>query len=144
MPDVNVLVYAHREDLDAHEHDAAWLTELATGPQPFALSELVVSGFVRVVTNRRIFKQPSATAVALEFVDQLVCRPTCRRVRAGPRHLEIFVDLCRTLGLTGGLVADAYHAALAIEHGCTWVTHDTDFARFDALSWTLPGAGGPP
>jgi len=138
MPDVNVLVYAHREDSDHHQHDAAWLIHLVTGDQPFALSELVLSGFVRVVTNRRIFRDPSPIGAALEFVEQLIARPTCRLVRPGPRHLRIFLALCRDLELTGGLVADAYHAALALEHGCTWITNDTDFARFGDLRWETP------
>ena len=138
MPDVNVLVYAHREDTDHHQRNADWIRAVATGEAPFALSELVISGFVRVVTNRRIFREPSTLAIAFEFVDQLLGRPVCRRVRPGPRHLPIFTDLCRATGAAGGLVADAYHAALAIEHGCTWVTNDTDFALFEGLSWGTP------
>jgi hypothetical protein len=138
MPDVNVLVHAHREDTDHHERNAAWVTRAATGVQPFALSELVVAGFLRVVTNRRIFREPSSSRLALEFIDELVRRPVCRLVRPGPRHFEIFLELCRVHALVGGLVADAYHAALALEHGCTWLTNDTDFARFEGLAWTTP------
>lgn len=41
-PDVNVLVYAHVEDSTPdHAEYAAWITRLATGPEPFALSVLV-------------------------------------------------------------------------------------------------------
>lgn len=138
MPDVNVLVYAHREDTDHHEHNARWVTRVATGEQPFAISELVLSGFLRVVTNRRIFRDPSSLDAALGFVGELIARPTCRLVRPGPRHLGLFLVLCRDLGLGGGLVADAYHAALALEHGCTWITNDTDFARFPGLAWATP------
>lgn len=138
MPDVNVLVYAHRGDVGQHEQNARWLTQLATSAEPFGLSELVVAGFVRVVTNRRIFREPTPTTMALEFVSELKIRPTCRLLRPGPRHLEIFLGLCGDLALEGGLVADAYHAALALEHGCTWVTNDTDFARFSELRWQLP------
>ena len=138
LPDVNVLVYAHRVDSDRHDDNARWLTATATGTQPFALSELVLSGFLRVVTNRRIFRVPSTTVLALEFVDQLASRPTCRLVRPGPRHFGIFTDLLRNHSASGGLVANAYHAALAIELGCTWVTNDTDFARFDGLTWRTP------
>jgi uncharacterized protein len=36
------------------------------------------------------------------------------------------------------LVADAYHAALAIEHGCELVTVDGDFARFAGLRYPAP------
>ena len=39
VPDVNVLIYAHRTDsCDDHEAYAQWLTALATGYEPFALS----------------------------------------------------------------------------------------------------------
>lgn len=138
MPDVNVLVYAHRGHLHQHAAAAGWLRDLATAPRAFALSELVVAGFVRVVTNPRIFSSPSMIDEALSFLDELIARPTARLVRPGPRHLGIFTSLCREHRATGGLVADAYHAALAIEHGCTWVSYDTDFARFTALEWRTP------
>jgi uncharacterized protein len=38
----------------------------------------------------------------------------------------------------GNLVADAYHAALAIETGSEWITTDRDFSRFSALRWRHP------
>jgi len=57
-------------------------------------------------------------------------------VRPGPRHYDLFVEQCRRSNAKGKLVADAYHAALAIEHGCEWVSYDRDFARFDDLRWT--------
>lgn len=138
MPDVNVLVYGHREGLHQHAAAASWLTDLATSPRAFAMSELVVAGFLRVVTNPRVFSSPSTTDEAIAFLDELITRPTCRLVRPGPRHLGIFLGLCRDHRLAGALVADAHHAALAIEHGCTWVSYDTDFARFPALDWRMP------
>jgi predicted nucleic acid-binding protein len=27
---------------------------------------------------------------------------------------------------------------LAIEHGCTWITYDRDYARFPDLDWREP------
>ena len=133
MPDVNVLVYAHREESPAHERYAAWLVELASGPEPFALSELVMHGFVRIVTNHRIFAPASTTAQAFQFLDALLALPTCSVIRAGANHWGIFRDLCMAGKVRGKIVADAVHAALAIESGCEWVTADTDFARFAPL-----------
>lgn len=130
MPDVNVLVYAHREETREHARYAAWLTSLATGPEPFGLAEPVMVGFLRVVTNGRIFDPPSTMAQAMEFLDGLVARPTCVPLRAGSSFWNIFRALCDTRDIRGKLVADAGHAALAIETGCEWVTADTDFARF--------------
>ncbi len=139
MPDVNVLVYAHRAD-GSHEHErfASWVTSLATGEAPFALSVLALVGVVRIVTNARIFKRPSTLDEALAFTGELVRRPTARLVGPGPRHWELVTELCRAARATAKLVADAQHAAVAIEHGCTFVTTDSDFARFAGLRWQHP------
>ena len=139
LPDVNVLVYAHRTDsIPDHGDYAEWLSELATGPEPFALSVVVLSGFVRVTTNDRIFSPPSTIDDAFGFVSGLVERPTARIVGPGPDHMVIFERLCRAAGATGKLVADAQHAAIAIEHGCTLVSTDSDFDRFPGLRWRHP------
>jgi uncharacterized protein len=136
-PDVNVLVYAHREDEATHTTYRVWLDRLASGRAPFALSPLVAIGFIRVVTNRRVFPMPTPLPVALAAIDALVARPTCRLLTLGPDHWRMAAELCRAVGATGKLVADAQHAAVAMEHGCTWVTRDGDFARFEphGLRW---------
>jgi len=139
LPDVNVLIYAHREDSTVdHPRHAEWLTSLATGPEPFALSVLGLSGLVRITTNPRVFKRPSTLDEVFEFIDQLVRRPTARVVAPGPDHLAIFEQLCREAGAVGKLVADAQHAAVAIENGCTMVTTDSDYDRFPGLRWQHP------
>ncbi len=136
MPDVNILVYAHRQETPTHRRYAEWLTSLAEGPAPFALSELVLHGFVRVVTNPRIFDPPSTPAMAFRFLDALLERPGCCLIRPGPNHLNIFRRMSEDGRLQGAIVADAAHAALAIESGCEWVSADTDFARFaPQLRW---------
>lgn len=138
LPDVNVLVYAHRTDVTEHQPYGAWLTAIASGAARFACSELILSGFVRVVTNRRVFVEPSPLAAAIAFCDELLGRPNCLCVRPGPRHWEIFSRLCDATNAQGKLVADAYHAALAIEHGCELASADADFARFPGLIWRHP------
>ena len=138
-PDVNVLIYAHIEDSTVdHVEYANWLTRLATGPEPFALSVLVLAGFIRVVTNPRVFDPPSTLDHSFAFVASLLERPTARLIGPGPDHLSIFESLCRESGANGKLVADAQHAAVAIEHGCTIVSTDADFGRFPRLRWQHP------
>ena len=139
LPDVNVLVYAHRTDSHReHERFASWVTSLATGREPFALSVLALVGVLRIVTNARIFKPASTLEDALAFTGELARRPTARLVGPGPRHWELLTELCRAAGATAKLIADAQHAAVAIEHGCTLVTTDSDFARFPGLRWQHP------
>lgn len=134
--DVNILVYAHREDSPHHTRYAAWLTDLAQGVEPFGLSAPALEGFVRIVTNPKIFAPPSTVETAFRFLDQLLDLPHCMLVRPSAQHWAIFQDLCSLPGIRGPLVADAAHAALAIETGCEWVTADTDYARFSPpLRW---------
>ncbi|MBM4321873.1 MAG: type II toxin-antitoxin system VapC family toxin [Deltaproteobacteria bacterium] len=137
LPDVNILVYAHRADEDFHEPYRAWLEQLASGRAPFALSVLVAAAFVRIVTHRRIYPDPSPLPVALGALEALAGRRNCRLVGPGPDHWREFTALCREVGARGKLVADAQHAAVTIEHGCTLVTRDGDFARFEraGLRW---------
>ena len=50
LMDVNMLVYAHREDTANHSAYRDWLEEQINGAEAYGVSELVLSGFIRVVT----------------------------------------------------------------------------------------------
>lgn len=136
--DVNVLVYAHREDTPEHKAFRGWLEQIVAAETPFAVPELVLSGFLRVVTHPRIFAPPTPLDQALAVVDALRAQPNYVSIAPGPRHWDLFVGLCRTANAKGGLVPDAYLAALAIESGSEWITTDRDFARFPGLRWRHP------
>jgi uncharacterized protein len=133
LADVNVLVYAHRAELAQHEQHRAWLSKLVNGDQTYAVSDFVINGFVRLVTNHRIFRTPSTIDQALTFADQVRNQHHAVLVSPGPRHWDTFTKLCHEAGAKGGLVPDAYLAALAIEHGCELATADRGFARFPGL-----------
>jgi uncharacterized protein len=138
LPDVNVLIYAHREDAPEHDQYAAWLGRLVAGVAPFALSSVTLGGFLRIVTNPRIFQPATPMQLALAFCRQLLARPTAAFLQPGSRHWAIMVDLIERADVRGAMVSDAYLAALAIEHGCQLVTTDSDFARFPSLRWRHP------
>ena len=86
----------------------------------------------------RVFARPSTVDEVFALIAELSQRPNARIVGPGPDHLAIFEWLCRDAGAGGMLVADAQHAAVAIEHGCTMVSTDSDFARFAGLRWQHP------
>jgi toxin-antitoxin system PIN domain toxin len=136
--DVNVLVHAHRQDADRHSEIKAWLEAALQIPPGVAVSELVLSGCLRVLTHPKIFKDPTPLASALEFIDDFRARDEVRVLSPGPDHWRIFTDLCRKADARGNLVPDAYHAALALEFGCEWVSRDRGFARFPGLKWKDP------
>lgn len=138
LPDVNVLVYAYREDAPRHREYRAWLDALVSGEEAFGLSDLVLAGFLRVVTHTRIFSPPSPIDHALQFANALRSLPHCVGIAPGPRHWDIFVRLCREVGIKGNLVPDASLAAMAIESGSEWTTTDRDYSRFPGLRWRHP------
>jgi toxin-antitoxin system PIN domain toxin len=137
--DVNVLVNAMREDAPRHQEIKAYVETLRSAPEPFGLSDLVLSGALRVLTHPRVFVPPSPPDLARAFVAALRSTPNAVIVAPGARHWELFVSLLEQSGAIGNLVSDAWHAALAIEHGCEWITDDTDFSRFPGLRWRRPG-----
>ncbi len=138
LPDVNVLVYAHREDADNHLKYRAWLEALLNGDAAYGVCSVVLSGFLRVATHPKVFRSPSTINQAIAFAEQIRSRPNAVPVEPGPRHWGIFRRLCVDHGVRGNLVPDAYLAALAIESGCEWVSADRDFNRFQELRWRHP------
>ena len=115
-----------------------WLRGAVDGDEAFGVSDLVLSGFVRVVTHPRIFSPPEPVESALGFAAAVRSRPNTVRVAPGGRHWPLFERLCREADVRGNLVADAYLAALAIESGSEWITTDRDYSRFPGLRWRHP------
>jgi toxin-antitoxin system PIN domain toxin len=139
---VNVYVHAFREAAPDHGRYRDWLRAALVGDEPVGVSELVLSGFVRVVTHPRVFDPPDAVEDALAFADAVRAQPAAISVGPGDRHWGIFENLCRAAGARGNLVPDAYLAALAIETGAEFITADRDFSRFQGLRWRHPLEGG--
>ena len=138
LPDVNVLVYAFREDTERHADYRKWLEELLGGAEAYGVSDLVLSGFLRVVTHPRVFVRPAPLRKAVAFAAAVRGQPNAVPLAPGERHWTIFLDLLERSDARGNLVPDAYLAALAIESGSEWITTDRDYARFPGLRWSHP------
>ncbi len=135
---VNILVHAHREDSERHREMREWLETALDQPEGVAVSELALSGCLRVITHPKVFKQPTPLPVALQFIESLRNLDNLRVIAPGEKHWAIFVGLCRKAEARGNLVPDAYLAALAVETGCEWITLDRGFARFQGLRLVHP------
>lgn len=136
--DVNVLIHAHREDAPRHHEYRTYVEGALDGPDACGVSDLVLCGCVRVVTHPRIFSPPSPLTSALAFVQAIRDHANTVVISPGDRHWSLFTRLCRQADARGNLVSDAYHAALALESGCEWITSDRDYARFPGLRWRSP------
>lgn len=138
LADVNVLVHAFRKDSSQHHICKPWLDDVTGGEKRFGISPLALNAMVRVTTNYRVFEQPSSLEDAFGFCDDILAQPHAEIIEPGDRHWAIFRRLCTDTSTRGPRVTDAWFAALAIEHGCTWITFDRDFGRFPGLDWRAP------
>ncbi|MEN8185052.1 MAG: type II toxin-antitoxin system VapC family toxin, partial [Myxococcota bacterium] len=120
LPDVNVLVYAHREDVVRHTEYRDWLGQRINGDEACGVSDQVLSGFLRVVTHPRVFATPTPLGRALEFAEAVRGGAPCVSIAPGDRHWDLFTRLCTDVDARGNLIPDAWFAALAIESGSEW------------------------
>ena len=97
----------------------------------------------RRATRARRDDQPLAlSGLAVGLVETLRSSPNAGPFSPGARHWEVFLALCREIDARGNDVADAYHAAIAVENGATWYSADRGFARFRGLDWAHPLEAG--
>jgi len=138
VADVNLLLYAHVTGFRQHRAARKWWEGLLAGREEVGIAGPALFGFVRLATNRRVLDPPMEVDGALERVESWFSRAQVRFLQPGPRHLEIAFRLLRTVGAAGNLTTDVQLAALAIEHGATLHSNDSDFARFTGLRWVDP------
>src|SRR3954465_11190497 len=113
--DVNILVSAHRTDADQHREVKLWLEAALIGPAGVAVSELALSGRLRVITHPKVFKKPTPLTQALDFLEDFRSREEVHHPGPGAGHGKVVADLCRRSDARGNVVPDAFHAASAIE-----------------------------
>ena len=141
LPDVNLLVYAIDETSDFHKPAKDWWDGVLSSSVVVGLSYPTILGFIRLVTNRRVFVAPLVVAEATAYVTSWLSQPNTTIVMPTPRHWPLLRSLLEGAGVGANLTTDAHIAALAIEHGFTVFSNDTDFARFDSLRWENPLRG---
>lgn len=136
--DANLLLYAVHERAEQHERAATWLTETLNGAVRVGFPWQSINAFLRISTHPRAFERPLDIATAWERVTDWLAAPVSWLPQPGPGYPRILHELLVTRHVGGNLVPDAALAALAIEHGVTLVSADTDFARFRELRWENP------
>ncbi|CAN5254552.1 type II toxin-antitoxin system VapC family toxin [soil metagenome] len=136
--DVNILISAFRADAPDHRPLREWLEGAVNDPEPVGVTDAVLGGAVRILTNPKVFTPPTPLSRALLGVTKLRDHDGVVTLSAGPRHWEILDRLCREADARGNVVADAQHAAVAVERGATWISKDRGFARFRELRWRHP------
>jgi hypothetical protein len=132
--DTNILIYAHRVDMPLHAAAAKRLTELATGLSLWAIPWPCVHEFLGVITNPRVFREPTPLPIAIDFLQQLRDSGRCTLLSEASTHFVTLSQLLRNASIKGAQVHDARIAAICIGHGASelW-SADRDFSRYPAL-----------
>jgi toxin-antitoxin system PIN domain toxin len=136
--DANLLLYAVDRSSDHHEGAAEWLTGVLNGRRRVGLPWQSIGAFLRIVTHPRVTTNPLTGAAAWRFVAGWLDAGPVWIPPATERTAAVYAELAGAQAVTGNLVPDAMLAALAIEHGLTVMSSDTDFARFSGVTWTNP------
>ncbi len=138
LVDANLLLYAVDRTSVFHERAQRWLTEQLNGDRRVGLPWQSLVAFVRISTHPRASASPLSPRDALSHVRDWLAPDIAWIPHPGPGHAAILTRLIDTYQLRGNLISDAHLAALAIEHGLTLASADTDFARFRELTWSNP------
>jgi toxin-antitoxin system PIN domain toxin len=136
--DVNLLLYATVATAPEHAVARPWFNSCLNGTSAVGLPWVSLLGFVRIVSNRRVYSEPVPVAEAWREVERWLDCPTVWIPQPTDRHREILRPLLVEAALRANLVSDAHLAALAIEHGLTLCSTDGDFSRFKNLRWENP------
>ena len=141
VPDVNLLLYAYDASNPFHSEAAKWWSECLSGDEPVGLPSVVLFGYLRISTNRKIFQNPLTVTQASQHIKSWLSQRNARLLEPGPNHVEQTLALLNDLGSAGNLVTDAQIAALAIANEGVVHTADADFRRFSDVSWFNPLTG---
>ena len=140
MPDVNVLLAAFRKEHPHHAPARAWLDETLAAVQTangLGLLPAVVTSFLRMATNHRVFPHPAPMKSAMSFVDALMAQPGVEWLNQEHQWPQ-FRTLCLDGKLEGNAMPDAWIAASASALGAKLVTFDRDFSKLlSPREWLL-------
>jgi uncharacterized protein len=134
--DVNILLYAYDASSPHHKACSTWLNN-ALSESEVRVPTVVLSGFLRIATNKKIFPEASLQ-LAIQFIEVLEQQPGFDVVHSSRAHWHCFKDLCKKYKAQGNDVTDLYIAAFALEYDATLVSVDADFARVKPLKWLNP------
>jgi uncharacterized protein len=138
LVDANLLIYAATV-CPKQEATKTWLDGQLNGPHRVGIPWHSLLGFLRIVTNVRIYRDRAASIdEAWAQIESWLTFENVWVPAPSSRHAEFLSQALRSVPEGGELVCDAHLAALAMEHGLILCSSDRDFARFPGLKWMNP------
>lgn len=135
--DTNILVYAHRQESPHHHLACSALLKVTEGN--WAIPWPCVHEFLSVVTNPKIFSEPTPINVALSMITKLKISKTLSLIGESPAYWKVLDDMLSSVSVCGPRIHDARIAAICLLHGVELLlTADRDFQRFPTLKTKNP------
>jgi len=131
--DVNLWVYAFRSDAPRHHKVRALLEESLARQEPFIFTPHLAASFLHLVTNSRIFNEPSSLEEAWTFIDYLKNHRSSIPLEMDDMGFGVFKHLNLTSSAVGNRIPDVFLAALALRHDAKLVTCDRGFLSYSGL-----------
>ena len=138
VPDLNLLLYAYRQQDPNHDVARNWWQGLVDGTEEVGIPWAVATGFVRLITHPSSPTGPIPVPIAIEHVSQWFQCPHILPTNPREQHLNHLLRILEATGVGGNLVTDAHIAALALEYDAEVHSNDSDFGRFPGVRWHNP------
>lgn len=138
LVDANILLYAEDTLNPYHRQAREWWDSNLSQSDPICLCWMVLSAFIRIGANSKVFENPLSLKHAIARVQSWLDQPCTRIIRPTEHHWVILQQMLTDAQAVANLVTDAHLAALAIEHSCELISTDSDFSRFPKLKWSNP------
>ena len=138
VPDLNLVIYAHKDATSLHEPARIWWEDLVNGTERVGVPWVVRAGFVRLMTHPRALKSPIDPEQAVDYAREWFSFPHVAPLNPGADHLTPLRSALSAAGVGANLVTVAHIAALAIEYQTELHSNDPDFGRFTGLRWRNP------
>ena len=137
--DVDLLVYAVHKRLPQHDAAAGWLEPALGGhSQTVALPWRSVLGFVRLVSNPRLFADAITVSAAWAQAERWLDARAAWVPAPGPRHRHLLAQLIEATRPASRGIAGLHLAALAMENGLTVVSADVGFDQMPGVRRVNP------
>lgn len=129
--DTNVLIYAHRTEMEFHKEASRLMRTLAEHSLPWCIPWPCLHEFFSIVTNKRIFRTPSTSDQALNQIRAWSESPSLMLISETEAYLERFLSNALEQKIRGPLIHDFRILLICEENGVqTLKTMDRDFSRF--------------
>ena len=141
--DANLLIYSVDKNSERHNQAREWLDNRLHGRYKVGLPWNSLLAFLRITTNPRIFSRPLEISKGWEQIKMWLSSPVVWSPTPGESHTTIMEKIVSTISLKPNDIPDAHLAAIAIEHGLTLCSTDSDFAKYPELNWQNPLSTAP-